>query len=47
MEKKHIPPHLTKLLKSLVFNEFDIDFEVKGKDLAIAEYNETLTTLSK
>ena len=27
--------------------EFDIDFEVKGKDLAIAEYNETLTTLSK
>jgi len=27
--------------------EFDIDFEVKGKDLAIAEYNEILTTLSK
>ena len=27
--------------------EFDIDFEVKGKDLAIAEYNENLTTLSK
>ena len=27
--------------------EFDIDFEVKGKDLAIAEYNETLTTLYK
>jgi UV DNA damage endonuclease len=27
--------------------EFDIDFEVKGKDLAIAEYNETFTTLSK
>ena len=26
--------------------EFDIDFEVKGKDLAIAEYNATLTTLS-
>jgi UV DNA damage endonuclease len=27
--------------------EFDVDFEVKGKDLAIAEYNETLTTLYK
>jgi len=27
--------------------EFDVDFEVKGKDLAIAEYNEILTTLSK
>jgi UV DNA damage endonuclease len=27
--------------------EFDIDFEVKGKDLAIAEYNENLTILSK
>jgi UV DNA damage endonuclease len=27
--------------------EFDVDFEVKGKDLAIAKYNETLTTLYK
>lgn len=33
MEKKHILPHFTKLLKSLVFNKFDIDFNVKwGSD---------------
>ena len=37
MEKNYILPHLTKLLKSLVFNEFDIDFDVKlGSD----EYGE-------
>ena len=27
--------------------EFDLDMELKAKDLAIAEYNEVLTTLSK
>ena len=37
MEKKHIIPHFTKLLKSLVFNEFDIDFNV---DLGSDEYGE-------
>ena len=37
MEKKHILPHFTKLLKSLVFNEFDIDFNV---DLGSDEYGE-------
>ena len=42
MEKKHILPHLAKLLKSLVFNEFDIDFNVKwGSD----EYGEKFNIL--
>jgi len=42
MEKNYILPHLTKLLKSLVFNEFDIDFDVKlGSD----EYGEKFNIL--
>ena len=43
MEKKHILPHLAKLLKSLVFNEFDIDFDVKlGSDEYGEKFNITL-----
>jgi len=42
MKKNYILPHLAKLLKSLVFNEFDIDFNVKlGSD----EYGEKFNIL--
>jgi hypothetical protein len=42
MEKNYILPHLAKLLKSLVFNEFDFDFDVK---LSSDEYGEKFNIL--
>ena len=32
MSESHIIPHLTKLLKSLIFKDFDLDFNITSKE---------------